>query len=75
MSALTSKSFWADAIERAVRTVAQSLLALLTVNGISLYTIDWEKMLSAAVLAGAISLLTSIAASGSGDKGTASFLK
>ena len=68
MSALTSKSFWADAIERAVRTVAQSLLALL-------YTIDWEKMLSAAVLAGAISLLTSIAASGSGDKGTASFLK
>nr|DAE84611.1 MAG TPA: hypothetical protein [Bacteriophage sp.] len=75
MSALTSKSFWADAIERAVRTVAQSLLALLTVNGISLYTIDWGKMLSAAVLAGAISLLTSIAASGSGDKGTASFLK
>lgn len=75
MSVLTSKAFWADAIERAVRTVAQSTLALLTVDGANIYNLNWSGIVSAALLAGLISLLTSVAASNAGDKGTASFVK
>lgn len=76
MSALTSKSFWADAVERAIRTVAQAALALLTVSGTDLLTLDWVGLASASALAGIISILMSIVASGtSGDADTASFVK
>lgn len=71
----TTKAFWADAVERAVRTIAQAALALLTTNGTTLTNLDWVALLSAAGLAGLISLLTSIVASGTGTKNNASFVK
>lgn len=72
---LSSKSFWADAIERAVRTVAQAALSILTINGTNLLNADWKGLLSAAGLAGVISILMSVTASGAGNKNTASFVK
>jgi hypothetical protein len=59
---LTSTAFWASAGERAIKTVAQTALALLgTSQLISVVSIDWTEIASVSVVAGVISLLTSIA--------------
>jgi hypothetical protein len=56
------KLFWFDAIERAVRTVAQSFLALVSAEGFNLLTADWKAMLSVGITAGLLSLLMSLSA-------------
>jgi hypothetical protein len=59
---LTSTAFWASAGERAIKTVAQTALALLgTSQLISVVSIDWTEIAGVSVVAGVISLLTSIA--------------
>lgn len=60
MSTLSSKAFWSGAGERAVKAVAQSLLAVIGVGGLGILDVDWEGALSVAVLAGVASVLTSI---------------
>lgn len=68
MSALTSRTFWADTTERAVKTIAQTLVAVLTASGVlDLLTVNWSDALSVAGLAGLISILTSIASSSTGN--------
>jgi hypothetical protein len=68
MSALNSKVFWLDTAERAIKTVAQTLVALLTADGVfDLFSVDWKQKLSVAGLAGLVSVLTSIASAGSGN--------
>lgn len=53
---------WAHAaIIRAVRTVAQTAVALLTTGYIGVLDVDWIGVLSASALAGIVSLLTSLA--------------
>lgn len=74
MSNLTSKAFWGDAVERAVRTVAQAALSLITINGTTLLNINWVGLLSVVGLAGLISILMSIVASGTGNDKSASFV-
>lgn len=64
---MRSKLFWMDAGERAVKTVAQTAVALLSASGISLLTLDWKGLVASVGLAGLLSLLTSIASSGSGN--------
>lgn len=69
MSSLTSKAFWKAAAERAVKTVAQSAVALIAANATGLLDIDWVQLGSVAGLAGLVSILTSIgsdAATGNG---------
>lgn len=70
---LSSKAFWVDALERAVRTVAQAMLGMLTAGQLSLLTVDWKNLVAVAGLAGIVSLLMSVAASGNST--TASFIK
>lgn len=70
---LSSKTFWADAIERAVRTVAQAWLAVLTISGTTLLNADLKAMAAVGGTAGVVSLLMSIVASGNSD--SASFIK
>lgn len=53
-------AFWKGATERAVKTVAQSLVAVVGVTGVGLLSIDWTGALSVAAAAGLASLLTSI---------------
>lgn len=63
-----SKIWLLDTAERAIKTIAQTLVALLTADGaFDLLSVDWGQMLSIAGLAGVISILTSIASAGSGN--------
>lgn len=57
---LWTKQFWLGAAERAIKTIAQSLVAVLGVAGTGLLTVDWVAALSVAGAAGLASLLTSI---------------
>jgi hypothetical protein len=59
---LTSTAFWASAGERAIKTVAQTALALLgTSQLVSVIDVNWAEVGGVAVLAGILSLLTSVA--------------
>jgi len=72
---MRSRNFWIDAGERTIRTIAQSLLALMGTDALGIVGLDWMQMFSVAIGAGLMSLLTSIVATGVGDKGTAEFLE
>ena len=60
--------FWSYAGERSLKTVAQTMLAMLSAAGaertigvnIGVLSIDWVTVLSVSLLAGIMSLLTSI---------------
>lgn len=56
-----TKKFAKAAAERAVKTFAQSLAALLAAGGTGVLQVDWTQDLSIAGLAGVVSLLTSVA--------------
>jgi len=56
-----TKTFWGYAGERAIKTVAQTMVASLTVAGITgVLDVFWIAVLSTAALAGLVSLLTSL---------------
>lgn len=60
MNVLTSRDWWTAAGYRAVRTMAQALIALLGA-AVVLTDVDWVYCLSATGLAGVLSVLTSLA--------------
>ena len=57
---LTNKNWWKAAGIRAIKTIAQTAIAMI---GTSIFTFDvnWLAILSASTLAGFLSLLTSLA--------------
>lgn len=59
---LFTTTFWADASERALKTVAQAILSLWIVGDqlFNLVSVDWTQTLGVALGAGVISILTSI---------------
>ena len=65
-------SFWKSAAERAIKTVAQALVAVIAATSFDWFTADWRAIAGTALTAGVLSLLTSIASAGMGDKGTPS---
>lgn len=67
--------FWRAASERAVKTFAQTMVALLSVGGIGLHNAPWTTSLSAAGMAALLSLLTSIASERVGDRETPSLVR
>lgn len=52
--------YWGFAGERAVKTVAQVALATIGVTAAGLLDVDWVQVASVSVLAGVMSLLTSV---------------
>lgn len=56
-----TRVFWAGAAERALKTVAQSIAAVLGVGAVGILSVDWVQTLSVAATAGLLSVLTSIA--------------
>lgn len=57
---LKSKDFWKASLIRAIKTIAQTALSLLTV-GQAVLDVDWLNVISVSAVAGLISILTSIA--------------
>ncbi len=52
-------SFWKAAFIRAIRTVAQTALAMLGTATVSEY-VNWATVISSSMIAGVLSILTSI---------------
>lgn len=67
MSKYANKAFWVDTFDRAVSTVAQAAVAVLTANVTGLLDVDWVQIASVSGLAGAVSVLTSVAFRGRDD--------
>ena len=67
-------TFWKSAAERAIKTVAQALIAVIAATTFDWFTADWQAIAGTAATAGVLSLLSSIASAGIGDKGTTSLL-
>lgn len=57
---LKDKNFWKAALVRAIKTIAQTAVSMLTV-GQAVLEVDWLNVISVSAVAGLISLLTSIA--------------
>ena len=74
MSFLTSKTFWADTTERALKTFAQSCVAILTGSATGLLTVNYVQLFSVAGLAAAVSVLTSLASGSVGSTTSASLV-
>jgi hypothetical protein len=63
MTAIFTRSFWAYAGERAIKTSAQTALAVIGVNSLDLLSADWTGIVSAAIGGAVLSVLTSVATS------------
>lgn len=61
VSKVFTREFWVGAAERALKTVAQSVVAVLGVGAAGILSVDWVQTLSVAAAAGLASVLTSIA--------------
>jgi hypothetical protein len=57
---LLSKEFWIGALERAIKTFAQTLLALVGTDAVGVLNVDIAQSALAALAAAGISVLTSI---------------
>ena len=53
--------FWKSTLERAVKSFAQSLLAILSVGQVGVLDVAWRSALSMAAMTAVLSALTSIA--------------
>lgn len=56
-----TKTFWAYAGERAIKTVAQTAIAVIGTGMTGILAVDWQGVVSASLLAGLVSVLTSVA--------------
>lgn len=72
MSTLTTRAFWRDAIERAVKTAAQFALGAIGADQLDVVSADWGGIVSLAVGGAVLSILTSIGSAG--KTGTASMV-
>lgn len=70
MSTYTTPHFWTATAERAIKTVAQTVLGLLTADHIvGVLDVEWTQIGSVAALAALLSVLTSIASAQVGKGG------
>jgi hypothetical protein len=64
-----SKTFWLATLERAIKTFAQVLAALLGAEAVGVLEADWGQSASVAAMATVLSILTSVASSSVGNEG------
>lgn len=70
-------TFWADTLERSVKTAAQAVLAVLGLSNTgfgNLFEFDWTVLGQAALSGFVLSVLTSLVSAPIGSNGTASVL-
>ncbi|QGU03089.1 hypothetical protein CKALI_11225 [Corynebacterium kalinowskii] len=70
---MRSTQFWLDLAERAIKTLAQTLLAWLVVDQ-TIWELDWQQGLGVAATATVASILGSIASAGVAEPETASLV-
>lgn len=58
---MLSKTFWKDAAERAVKTAAQTAIALIGTELVGVIEVDWVNIASVSGVAALVSVLTSVA--------------
>lgn len=68
-------TFWKQTTERAIKTFAQSALALVGVTGMGVLDVPWGAVASVSGLAALLSLLTSIVSAGVGDSSSPSLVQ
>lgn len=68
-------AFWKDAIERAVKTAAQTAVALIGTGMVGILDVDWVQVASVSAVAALLSVLTSIGSDPFADRGTASLVR
>lgn len=56
---MNNKEFWLAALNRSIRTVAQTALATIS-TAVLLSEVNWQAVISASLLAGILSILTSV---------------
>ena len=71
---LFTGSFWLDALERAVKTAAQTVLGAVGVNAADVTSLDWKEIGILTGVTAGLSVLTSIVSTSVGEPGTASVL-
>lgn len=76
-SYLMTAAWWSGAAERSLKTISQTLLALLTVDAATpanVLSLDWKYVAVGALMAGFISLLTSVVSGPIGPPGSPSMV-
>ena len=68
MGELTSRQFWADVIVRAIRTMAQTAVGVISAGAV-MSDVDWIRVASASGLAGLVSVLMSLDRIGTAQSG------
>lgn len=69
-SRMFTTKFWRAAAERAIKTVAQTAVAVIGVDAAtSIISFDWAYIAGVAATAGVLSILTSVASNGVGTPG------
>lgn len=71
MSNLTTREFWASTAERAVRTAAQTAIALIGTNQVGILSLDWAQIGSVVATATVLAVLTAIAGDAATKNGPA----
>lgn len=67
-----NSKFWKDAIERVIRTVAQTAVATIGTTAV-IQEVQWDLVVGASALSGLLALLMAIAAGATGNPDDASF--
>lgn len=60
MKWLKDKKWWEMALGRAIRTLAQSMLSVITTSATFLHDVNWLMVISAGLMGFIVSILTSI---------------
>lgn len=70
-----NRSFWRDALERAIKTAAQSALLTIGAEQVNAFNADYKVVLGMALGGAIVSVLTSLTSVKVGNEGTASLVK
>lgn len=71
-NSMWTAQFWKDATERAVKTFAQTLAAVLGAGAVDILAVEWTSALAVSGGAALVSALTSLGSERFGNDGTAS---